>query len=117
MGMYMKKKEKVFSVLGSAVLASSLFIPLSSNAKNATGPIVETSVMENPNHEQLYDVRNVLSGVIPTNEQLLAANALIDSVGSGVKVQWNTMFGTPSSIVKDKGYLTEPATGDAETIA
>lgn len=114
---YMGKKEKVFSVLGSAVLASSLLYPLYSNAINVNGPIVETSVLDTQKHEQLYDVRNVLRGVIPTNDQLFATNKLIDSIGSGVRVQWNTMFGTPASIVKDKGYLTEPSTGDAETIA
>jgi extracellular elastinolytic metalloproteinase len=113
----MGKKKKVFPVLSSAVLASSLLIPLSSKAMDVSGPIVETSVMDTHQHEQLFDVRNVLSGVVPTKEQLLATNKLIESVGSGVKVQWNTVFGTPSYIVKDKGYLTEPATGDAETIA
>lgn len=113
----MKKKEKVFSVLGSAVLASSLFIPFSTSAMEITGPVVSTSVLETQTHEQLYDARNVLSGVIPTSGQLQATNKMIDSIGSGVKVQWNKMFGTPSSIVKDKGYLTAPASGSAETIA
>ncbi len=110
-------KKKVFSVLSTAALASSLFIPMSSNAMMVTGPIVETSVVNTVSHEHLYDVRNVLSGVIPTQAQLLATNQLIKSIGSGVKVQWNTMFGTPSSIMKAKGYLTEPKSGDAETIA
>ncbi|MCH4826340.1 M36 family metallopeptidase [Planococcus halocryophilus] len=113
----MKKKEKVFSVLGSAVLASSLLIPFTTNAMEISGPIASTSVLETQSHEQLYDARNVLSGVIPTSKQLLATNKLIDSIGSGTKVQWNKMFGTPSSIVKDKGYLTAPSSGSAETIA
>lgn len=111
------KKEKVFSVLGSAVLASSLFMPYNASAMKVAGPIASTNVLESHEHEQLYDARNVLNGVIPTGEQLLAANNLIDSIGSGVKVQWNKMFGTPSSIFKDKGYLTAPASGSAETIA
>ncbi len=113
----MGKKKKVFSVMGSAVLASSLLVPLYSNAMVVRGPVVETSVVDTKAHEQLYDVRNVLNGVIPTKEQLLATNQLIDSIGSGVKVKWNTMFGTPSSIIKEKGYLTEPTNGDAVTIA
>ncbi|MFC0273701.1 M36 family metallopeptidase [Metabacillus herbersteinensis] len=112
----MGNKKKVFSVLGTAVLASSLFIPMYSQAVNVN-PLVETNVMDTHNHEQLYDIRNVLNGVIPSKEQLLATNKLIESIGSGARVQWNTMFGTPSSIVKDKGYLTKPTTGDAETIA
>jgi extracellular elastinolytic metalloproteinase len=112
-----KKKQKVFSVLSTAVLASSLLIPLSSNAMDVNGPIVETSVVDTHQHEQLFDVRNVLNGVVPSSEQLIAADKLIESAGNGVKVQWNTMFGTPSSIVKEKGYLTEASSGDAETIA
>jgi extracellular elastinolytic metalloproteinase len=113
----MKTKGKVFSVLTTAALAGSLFYPYASQAISVSGPIVETSVVETHNHEQLYDVRNVLNGVVPTDVQLKSANELIASIGNGVKIKWNTVFGTPSSITREKGYLTEAQEGDAETIA
>ncbi len=113
----MKTKRKVLSVLTTAALAGSLFYPYSSQAVNVNGPIVESSVFETNNHEQLYDVRNVLNGVVPTEAQLKSANELIASIGNGVKIQWNTMFGTPSSITREKGYLSGAQQGNAETIA
>ncbi|TLS36493.1 M36 family metallopeptidase [Pseudalkalibacillus caeni] len=64
-----------------------------------------------------FDVRNVLNRVLPTEDQLKAARSFIDSAGSGTKVDWNPLFGTPSTIIKEKGYLTAPSDLDAETIA
>jgi Zn-dependent metalloprotease len=59
----------------------------------------------------------VLNRVLPTDAQLDAADALIQNAGAGVKIEWNSLFGTPSTIIKDQGYLTKASTASAETIA
>jgi extracellular elastinolytic metalloproteinase len=112
------KSKKWLSILGTAVLAGTLLAPVGSLAGNVKGPVEETSLLDHESiNEQLYNIRNVVNKVLPTDIQLKAADTLIQTVGAGVKIQWNTTFGTPSMIVKDKGYLSEQSTEDTVTIA
>ncbi|WP_409291855.1 M36 family metallopeptidase [Peribacillus sp. SCS-37] len=111
----MKSKGKsLVSMLGSVLLAGSLLAPLNSQA---SGPIAEDHFLSHETTEKLYDARNVLRKVMPSEAQIKAADVLIQTAGSGVKLQWDTNSGTPSIIVKDGGYLSSPSEGDAGTIA
>ncbi|WP_245959457.1 M36 family metallopeptidase [Neobacillus piezotolerans] len=110
-------KGKWLSVLGTAVLMGSLMAPLGTIAGKVAGPVEEASLIGGNTLEQLYDSRNVLNKLLPTETQLRAADELITMAGAGIKIQWNVRFGTPSSISKEKGYLSAPASGSAETIA
>lgn len=110
------KKRKFLSVLGAGILATQLLGPSSGVDAAITGAMSG----ENPHQEQFQipmDTRNVTAKVMPTDAQLQAANQLISDVGAGVKVKWNTLFGTPSSIMKEQGYLTEASKESSEGIA
>ncbi|WP_409252935.1 M36 family metallopeptidase [Bacillus sp. SCS-153A] len=113
----MRSKKQWFSILGTAVLAGSLFSPLNAGATKAPGPIESANFLDHHTAEKLYDVRNVINKIMPTQQQLKAADQLISSSGAGVKVQWNSTFGTPSMIVKDGGYLSGPSNMNAEATA
>ncbi|MDQ0484573.1 M36 family metallopeptidase [Guptibacillus hwajinpoensis] len=113
----MKNGKKIFSTLGASLLAGSLLVSGGASA-NVSGPIVETSLHDHVELDSaMMDMRNVLNKVLPTGTQLNAANTLISQAGAGVKIKWNSLFGTPSMIVKDQGYLTEASNKNAETIA
>jgi extracellular elastinolytic metalloproteinase len=88
----MKTKGKVLSVLTTAALASSLFYPYVSQAIQVGSPLVEASEEDHHEHEHLYDVRNVLSGIVPTDLQLKSANDLITTAGNGVRLQLNKII-------------------------
>ncbi|MBH0230296.1 M36 family metallopeptidase [Halobacillus yeomjeoni] len=108
------KKRKLLSVLGAGILASQLLNPTGSQALTSS-PMV-SDVHEQHDHLNI-DVRDVTSGVLPTKDQLKAADQLIEQVGAGVRVKWNSLFGTPSVIMKDQGYLTESSNKNAQTVA
>ncbi|MCA1030262.1 M36 family metallopeptidase [Bacillus timonensis] len=112
----MGKKTKILSVISTVALTSQLLLP-TSLANKVDGSISQTSVLDHHHVEENFDIRNVLNTVLPTKVQLESANDLIKNAGGGVKIQWNTLFGTPSSIVKTQGYLTEASNLKAEDVA
>lgn len=65
----------------------------------------------------LYDIRSTASAVFPKKSTMDAAKEFIDASGSGIRMTWNTHFGTPAMITKDKGYLSGPTTGAPEDVA
>ncbi|SEA63913.1 Zn-dependent metalloprotease [Thalassobacillus cyri] len=109
------KKHKLLSVLGAGILASQLLNPIGGTHAQFTGPIFEEDGKEQSQINM--DVRNLTSKVMPANTQLKAADKLIEQAGSGVKIKWDSLFGTPSYIIKDQGYLTGASNENAETIA
>ncbi|HEU5140170.1 MAG TPA: M36 family metallopeptidase [Bacillales bacterium] len=116
----MKKTGKLFSIVLSILIVSQAFLVQGSFAAyegggQVSGPVSATIL--GGKTETGFDTRENIPFVEPTKQQLEAADQLIQSAGPGLKINWNSVFGTPSMILKNKGYLTEPANGDAETIA
>lgn len=110
------KKRKLMTAVCSTLLAGQVLLTSGIHADEVTGPVTTEGIHED--HEShLYDVRNVVNSVLPTQKQLNAANTLVQSVGAGTKIKWDTVFGTPSSIIKEQGYLSAPSNESAETIA
>ncbi|MFC4558360.1 M36 family metallopeptidase [Virgibacillus kekensis] len=110
------RRRKLVAVFSIIVLLGALVIPSQLIAEQISGPIQETSVLEKAESE-FFDVRDVINRVLPTEIQLDSAQSLAEEVGTGVKIKWDPLFGTPSSIVKNHGYLTEESSLNAETIA
>lgn len=115
----MHQKKGLLSVILSILIITQA-VPVKTSfatgdEKNSDDPIAASVLGEKRNPG--FDSRKDDPFVKPTKEQLAAANGLIKTSGSGLKVNWNTMLGTPSMIMTSKGYLTKPAEGDAETIA
>ncbi|WP_257348514.1 M36 family metallopeptidase [Pseudalkalibacillus decolorationis] len=100
----------------TTLLAGQLLMTTGANANQVSGPITETGVHEHKESSH-FDIRDVADRVVPTDNQLKAADTLIQNTGSGVKVEWNSLFGTPSTIIKDQGYLTDTSSENAETVA
>ncbi len=67
--------------------------------------------------ETYFDIRSAASAVFPDDSRLDAAKQVVDTAGAGTRITWNTEFGTPAMIMKDKGYLTEPASGEPAELA
>ncbi|MCA0988641.1 M36 family metallopeptidase [Guptibacillus algicola] len=111
------KKRNFTSMLGIGLMAGSLLVSGGASASDVTGPIVEKSVTDHEHHSSLMDIRNVLNNVMPTAAQLNAADSFINTAGTGTKIKWNSLFGTPSMIIKEQGYLTDASNKNAETIA
>lgn len=109
------KKGKWFTAVCTTLVAGQLLMTSGINAEQVSGPISKDEIHDHAS--QLFDVRNVVNRILPTDVQLDAANALIQSAGAGVKIEWNSMFGTPSTIMKEKGYLTAPSSQSAKDIA
>ncbi|WP_349409849.1 M36 family metallopeptidase [Pseudalkalibacillus sp. SCS-8] len=110
------KKKSILTALSVSLLAGQVLVSSGGNAETAAGPNVE-NILHEHDASAFYDVRNVVNQVVPTNLQLDAADALIQEAGAGTKIKWNSLFGTPSTIVKEKGYLTEASNLNAETVA
>jgi extracellular elastinolytic metalloproteinase len=110
------KKRKLVTAVCSTLLAGQVLLTSGIHADEVKGPVTAEGIQED--HEShLYDVRNVVNTVLPNQNQLDAANKLIQSIGSGTNIKWNNLFGTPSTVIKEKGYLTAPSNESAETIA
>lgn len=113
----MGKKKKWLAVLSSTLVTGQLLYAAGSLPATASLQSTQENLLETHEEESIYDVRNVLNRVLPLQSQLQAANLLLQQTGQGVKIQWNSLFGTPTSIVKEKGYLTGPSTDQPVTIA
>ncbi|MFZ3577812.1 M36 family metallopeptidase [Virgibacillus sp. DJP39] len=109
------RNRKQLSVAITFLILGQLFMINSVNADQLSGPIKETSFLEHKESPH-FDTR-VLNKVAPTDDQLDATSSLVGEIGAGVKIKWNSLFGTPSLIVKNQGYLTDSSTKNAETIA
>ncbi|WP_246944841.1 M36 family metallopeptidase [Bacillus pinisoli] len=110
------KKRKLLTTVCTTLIAGQFLLTSGIKAEQVKGPITSTGVHEHT-ESHYYDMRNVLNRVLPTDAQLDAANSFIQRVGAGVKIEWNSLFGTPSTIIKDKGYLTKPSSDSAEKVA
>ncbi|MBM6616964.1 M36 family metallopeptidase [Bacillus suaedaesalsae] len=109
------KKGRLFAAVCTTLVAGQILMTTGIRAEQVSGPIAKDEIH---NHAtELFDVRNVVNTVLPTDVQLDAANSFIQNVGAGVKIEWNSRFGTPSIIVKEKGYLTDPSSQSAKDIA
>ncbi len=110
------KKRSILTALSLTLLAGQVLVTSGGNAAQSIGSNSDT---EEHVHEQsaVVDVRDVTERVLPTDVQLDAADTLIENAGAGTKIDWNSLFGTPSTIIKENGYLTEGSSDDAETIA
>jgi extracellular elastinolytic metalloproteinase len=114
----MGKKKKWLAILSSTLVTGTLLYSVGTIGATINEPITQNHLLDSHNHDDsLYDVRNVLNRVVPTKTQLKAANQVIDQAGHGVKIQWNSLFGTPTSIVKENGYLTGTSTEKPVDIA
>ncbi|MCP8617730.1 M36 family metallopeptidase [Salirhabdus salicampi] len=113
----MKRKKKTLSVLSSALIVGQLLTISSSGAITLSGSVSNSSVEEEHTHLNSFDIRDSLQQILPTDVQLDAANQLVNSAGERTKITWNDRFGTPATIVKKDGYLTEATDGSAEEIA
>ncbi|MGP4081183.1 M36 family metallopeptidase [Pseudalkalibacillus sp. R45] len=105
------KKRSLLTALSLTLLAGQLLVTSGGNAAQSTGSIDEKQ------HSIVEDVRDAADQVLPTEVQLGTADTLINNAGAGTKIEWNSLFGTPSTIIKEKGYLTEGSNEDAETVA
>jgi extracellular elastinolytic metalloproteinase len=115
-----KKKKKWLAVLGSSLVAGQLLYSAGAIGAVEAEKVTTNYLLDSHDHdheESLYDVRNVLNTVAPTAAQLDAANQFIAQAGQGVKIEWNSLYGTPSLIVKEKGYLTNPSSEKPAVIA
>lgn len=117
--MFKGKKRWVMPLAAAAVLSSQVFFGSVVQPADAQGSATSMAATDVFDHmeERTFDVRATAAKVLPTQTQLDAANVLAQQVGAGVKFSWNSLFGTPSMVVKDGGYLTGPQSGDAVTIA
>lgn len=110
------KKRNLLTAACTTLIAGQLLLTSGVNANQVTGPIIKTGVQEQTASSS-FDIRDTVNRVLPTDVQLNAANALIKTAGQGTKIKWNSLFGTPSTIIKPKGYLTETSSEKPETIA
>jgi extracellular elastinolytic metalloproteinase len=114
-----RQNKKIFAVVLTVLVAAQGFLvqaSLASDESETSGPVAATD-FTGKKKETGFDVRSDDPFVKPTDGQLEAADLLIQSAGSGLKINWDSTFGTPSIIVKEKGYLSEKTEGDTETIA
>lgn len=109
-------KRKLFSVFITTLLVGTILTHSPSSAMQTSGQIQETNVVDKI-ESSYFDIRDVTNRVLPTDVQLDAAQSLAERSESGVRIKWDPLFGTPSSIVKDQGYLTEASTYSADKIA
>ncbi|MBY6037959.1 M36 family metallopeptidase [Fictibacillus nanhaiensis] len=113
--MSVNKKAIGGATLSTALVASQLFtgtnVPVNALSSN------ELSKEAVEHQHEAFDIRKGLPAVLPTDSQVQAANAFIQSAGTGTKISWNSTFGTPSFITKNKGYLTAPSSYNSDTIA
>jgi extracellular elastinolytic metalloproteinase len=110
--MSINKKTITVSAACSALVFSQLF-PASDLPVNA----LSSNELTNEHNHENFDIRTSLSAVLPDHSQIEAANSFIQETGTGTKISWNSTFGTPSFISKNKGYLTSPSSYNSETIA
>ncbi|AQQ55074.1 M36 family metallopeptidase [Planococcus lenghuensis] len=106
-------KKKSLAVVSSALLATQLF----AGAAAAADSSHQVRDVFGHTEEVVADTRDTATAILPDTVQIEAAQKLLASSGSGVKINWNSQFGTPSSITKSGGYLTGPSAGSAEEIA
>ena len=95
-----KQHRKAATATLAMLVVSQLFLnqpTFADDEPKASGPIVATDVV---GHKETkgFDIRETSPFVQPTDKQLEAANTLIQRVGSGLKINWNSTFGTPSTI-------------------
>lgn len=110
----MMPKKKGLALLSSIIIASSVF------TSSPTFAVTDANQNDSDPHiheDEIVDVRKAMSAVLPSRSQLEAADKITEAAGTGTKINWNRKFGTPSSILKDNGYLSPATTGKAETIA
>ncbi|WP_408009793.1 M36 family metallopeptidase [Pseudalkalibacillus sp. A8] len=108
------KKQSLLTAISLTLLAGQVLVTSGGNAAQSIGSIHDTDEHE---HAGIVDVRDVTNRVLPTDVQLDAADSLIEDAGAGTKIEWNSLFGTPSTIMKEKGYLKDGSNDEAETIA
>lgn len=106
-------KKKSLALLSAVLIASSLF---AGSPALAIGNVSSDHEGEHNHTDEVVDVRKAMSAILPSSSQLDAANK-ITAAGTGTKILWNNQFGTPSSIVKQNGYLSPASTEKAEAIA
>ncbi|MDR7071163.1 M36 family metallopeptidase [Fictibacillus barbaricus] len=113
--MSLNKKTISGTAVGTALIVSQFFscagLPVNAMSSNDLTKLPVEHLQES------IDIRKNLSPVLPTDSQVKAANRFIQEAGTGTKLSWNTAFGTPSFISKNKGYLTPPSSYNNETIA
>ncbi|RAZ81441.1 M36 family metallopeptidase [Planococcus halotolerans] len=108
-------KKKSLALLSSVLIASQVLGVSAGTAVAVNSPTDQD--LHAHVEEAAIDTRDSLPSILPTTQQLEAAQQLIVDAGEGLKIEWNHLFGTPASITKSEGYISEARTGDAESIA
>src|SRR5690348_6512647 len=64
-----------------------------------------------------FDSRASAASLRPTAAQTAAVRDMVRAIGSGVRVTYDPIFGTPRELLRYGGYLTGPAKGSAVSVA